>query len=82
VVLADITWRVLIALAANVFIVVPLAILSYQTIKRDQLITVSVWIIVFSFLAAILFKASNQATLAVIAGYAAVLSVFVTNGGA
>ncbi|RFU24804.1 hypothetical protein B7463_g11530, partial [Scytalidium lignicola] len=81
-VIADVMWRVLVALAANVFIVVPLAILSYQSSKRTQLITVSAWIVVFSFLASIFFKASNQATVAVIAAYAAVLSVFISNGPA
>lgn len=80
VVLADVVWRVLVALAANIFIVVPMVVLSLQSSKRTQLITVSIWIVVFSFLASIFFKASNQATVAVIAAYAAVLSVFISNG--
>jgi hypothetical protein len=75
-------WRVLVAVAANVFIVVPLAILSSQSSKGTQLITISVWIVFFSFLVSIFFKASNQATVAVIAAYAAVLSVFISNGSA
>ena len=82
VVLADTMWRVLVAVAANVFIVVPLAILSSQSRKGTQLITISVWIVIFSFLVSIFFKASNQATVAVIAAYAAVLSVFISNGSA
>ncbi|CZR52869.1 uncharacterized protein PAC_02746 [Phialocephala subalpina] len=77
---ADIVWRILVALAANIFIVVPLAILSYQSSKGTQLITVSVWVVVFSFLTSIFFRASNQATVAVISAYAAVLSVFISNG--
>ncbi|KAF8850984.1 hypothetical protein BDZ45DRAFT_768000 [Acephala macrosclerotiorum] len=80
--LADIVWRVIVALAANVFIVVPLAILSYQSRKGIQLVTVSVWVVVFSFLTSIFFRASNQATVAVISAYAAVLSVFISNGSA
>jgi hypothetical protein len=81
-VLADSAWRVLVALAANDFIVVPLVILSYQPGKATQLITVSIWIAVFSFVTSIFFKASSQATVAVIAAYAAVLSVFISNGQA
>jgi hypothetical protein len=80
--LADTIWRILVALAVNVFIVVPLAILSYQSSKATQLITISVWIVVFSFLTCIFLKTSNQATVAVIAAYAAVLSVFISNGSA
>lgn len=82
VVLADTIWRVLVAVVANVFIVVPLAILSFQSSKGTQLITIAVWIVAFSFLVSIFFKASNQATVAVIAAYAAVLSVFISNGSA
>jgi hypothetical protein len=78
--LADTMWRILVALVANVFIVVPLAILSYQSSKATQLLTIAVWIVVFSFLTSIFLKASNQATVAVIAAYAAVLSVFISNG--
>ncbi|KAH8669113.1 hypothetical protein BX600DRAFT_435617 [Xylariales sp. PMI_506] len=79
VVFAETICRIIVALAANVFILVPLAILSYQPSKRVQLIVVTVWVVVFSFLVSTIFKASNQATLAVIAAYAAVLSVFISN---
>jgi hypothetical protein len=71
---ADMVWRVLVALLANIFIVAPLAILSYQSNRGIQLIIVSIWVVVFSFLTSIFFKASNQATVVVIAAYAAVLS--------
>jgi hypothetical protein len=77
---ADAVWRVLVALAANIFIVVPLAMLSHQSRKTTQLVTVAIWIVVFSFLVAGFFKASNQATIALIAAYAAVLSVFISGG--
>ena len=80
--LADTMWKILVALVVNVFIVVPLAMLSYQSSKATQLITISVWIVVFSFLTSIFLKTSNQATVAVIAAYAAVLSVFISNGSA
>jgi hypothetical protein len=76
---ADIVWRTLVALLANIFIVVSLAILSYQSNRGTQLVIVSVCVVVFSFLTSIFFKASNQATVAVIAAYAAVLSVFISN---
>jgi hypothetical protein len=77
--IADIVWRVLVALLANIFIVAPLAILSYQSKRGIQLAIVSIWVVVFSFLTSVFFKASNQATVAVIAAYAAVLSVFISN---
>jgi hypothetical protein len=80
--LADTLWRVLVALAANFFILVPLAILSYEPNRGTQLIIVTVWVAVFSFLTSILFKASTQAIVAVIAAYAAVLSVFISNAPA
>ena len=78
--ISDIVWRILVALAANFFILVPLAILSYESNRRIQLIIVTVWVAVFSLLTSIFFKASNQATVAIIAAYAAVLSVFISNG--
>jgi hypothetical protein len=77
---ANAVWRVVVALAANTFIIVPLAMLSHQSRKTTQLITVAVWIVVFSFLVAGFFKGSNQATIALIAAYAAVLSVFISGG--
>jgi hypothetical protein len=80
--LADTLWRVLVALVANFFILVPLAILSYEPNRGTQLIIVTVWVAVFSFLTSILFKASTQAIVAVIAAYAAVLSVFISNAPA
>jgi hypothetical protein len=80
--LADTMWRVLVGLGAYIFIVVPLAILSYQSSKGIQLLTISVWIAVFSLVSAFFFKSSSQATVAVIAAYAAVLSVFISNGPA
>lgn len=79
VLVADTLWRIIVALAANIFVIAPLAILSYQSSKELQLVTISAWIIVFSVLIAVIFKASNQATVAVIAAYAAVLSVFISN---
>ena len=77
--IADIVWKVLVALLANIFIVAPLAILSYQSKRGIQLVIVSIWVVVFSLLISIFFKASNQATVAAIAAYAAVLSVFISN---
>lgn len=78
--LADMVWRILVALTANFFILVPLAILSYESGIAIQLIVVTVWVAVFSFITSIFFKASNQATVAAIAAYAAVLTVFISNG--
>jgi len=78
--IAAIAGRFLCSLATTVFLVVPLIILSYQSSKAVQLVTISVFIVTLSFLMSIGMKTSNLETMAVSAAYAAVLSVFVSNG--
>ena len=78
--LADILSRMLVSLIAGIFMVLPLVLVSYQTTKRDHLITISVWIVGFSLLVSATLRSSNLATIGAVAAYAAVLSVFVSNG--
>jgi hypothetical protein len=77
--IADIIGRVTTAMLTAVFLVIPLAILSHQPSKNVQLIVVSVWIIVLSFLVSLFLKVSSFEMIAISAAYAAVLSVFVSN---
>lgn len=77
--IADIAARFIFALLAGVFFIVPLVVLSYQTSLRSHLVTVSICIVVFSFLLSLISQASNQETLMAVAAYAAVLVVFVAS---
>ena len=77
--LAEIISRFLVALFGSVFMVVPLVMISYQERQEAHLITVAIWIIAFSLLVSVVMKVSNQATMGVVAAYAAILSVFVSN---
>ncbi|KAL8748288.1 MAG: hypothetical protein Q9184_007428 [Pyrenodesmia sp. 2 TL-2023] len=77
--LAGILSRMLVSLMAGAFMVLPLVMISYQTRQRDRLITISVWIIGFSISISATLRASNLTTIGVVAAYAAVLSVFVSN---
>ena len=77
--LADILSRMLISFIAGIFMVLPLILVTYQTTKRNHLITISVWIIGFSLLVSATLRSSNLATIGAVAAYAAVLSVFVSN---
>ncbi|KAF1953269.1 hypothetical protein CC80DRAFT_494880 [Byssothecium circinans] len=77
--IADIIGRVTTAVLTAVFLVIPLAILSHQPSKNVQLVVVSVWILVLSFLVSLFLKVSSFEMMAISAAYAAVLSVFVSN---
>ena len=77
--LAEILYRFLVALFGSIFMVVPLVMISYQERKVAHLISVAIWIIAFSFVVSIVMKLSNQATMGIVAAYAAILSVFVSN---
>ena len=77
--IADIIARMLVALLAGAFLVVPLVILSRQSSDEAHLITISVCIVMFSSLVSLLSRASNEETMVASAAYAAVLSVFFTN---
>ena len=76
--LADILSRILVSLMAGVFMVLPLIMVSYQTTQKIRLITVSIWIIGFSLSVSATLRASNLVTVAAVAAYAAVLSVFIS----
>jgi hypothetical protein len=78
--LADWVARFIIALVACLFLVVPLIILSFQTKKKSQLVTVLLSILVFSLVISALMKTANFQTVAAAAAYAAVVSVFVSGG--
>lgn len=80
--IAEFLTRFLVALLASAFLIVPLIILSSQSSKQANLITVSFFIIIFAFLVSLLSKASNSETMAAAAAYAAVLVVFVSNSSA
>lgn len=77
--IANCLGRLIITLMIGLLLVVPLAILSPSTPSNKQLVVVSVCIVVFSFLVAIIMRASNFEMMAVSSAYAAVLTVFVSN---
>lgn len=80
--LADVITRFLIALIAGVFLVIPLVILSHQSSSEAHLVTISIFIVLFSLLVSLLTRATNEETMVASAAYAAVLSVFFSNNSA
>ena len=73
---AEVVTRFLVALVAGAFPVVSMVILSNQSSSEAHLITVSVCIIIFSFLVSLISIDSNEQAMAASAVYAAVLVVF------
>lgn len=80
--LADITGRIIVAIALVLFLIVPLAILARETSETVQLTVVSVFIVIFACVVTIMLRASNLEMMIVSAAYAAILSVFVSNNTA
>lgn len=77
--IAEVIGRLTTAALTAVFIIAPLAIMSHESSKSVQLVVVSVCVIILSFLVSLFLRVSSFEIMAVSAGYAAVLSVFVSN---
>ena len=77
--IADTFARFLFGITAGALLIIPVVILSRQSSNNVQLLTVSLCIIIFSFLVALVSRATHQDTMAATAAYAAVLVVFVSN---
>ena len=69
--------RFIVAITGGLSLVVPMLVMRLDEHLKKSLITVSVAVLLFSTLTALMFKASNVETLAATATYAAVLVVFV-----
>jgi lipopolysaccharide export LptBFGC system permease protein LptF len=70
--------RFFVALVSVCLLIAPVAVLSYQSTRKVHLITLAVSTCVFSFLLSFVSsKASLQETVVAVAGYSAVLVVFV-----
>lgn len=78
--IAEALTRFVIAMVAGAALVVPLVILSYQDSEKRRLLVVISFVSIFCILLSLLSKASNYETMAASAAYAAVLTVFVSNG--
>lgn len=76
---ASIAGRFVAAMVIAVFLVVPLAVLSALSSRGTQLAVVSMFIVIFSIVVAAILKMSNYEMMVVVAAYAAILSVFVSN---
>ncbi|KAH8770434.1 hypothetical protein F5882DRAFT_180902 [Hyaloscypha sp. PMI_1271] len=76
--IAEVAGRFITATITGTFLIVPLVILSHQSRKNTQLVTVSICLVCFSFLVSIMLRASNMEVMVVSAAYAAVLSVFLS----
>ena len=77
--IAEIIGRLLVGTVTGLFLVIPLAILTEQMRRQVQLVIVSTFIIIFSFIVSMTLRTSNTEIIMVSAAYAAVLSVFVSN---
>ena len=75
--LVDTLARFIVAITGGLSLVVPMLVMRLGETLPKSLTTVSVAVILFSTLTALMFKASNVETLAATATYAAVLVVFV-----
>ena len=78
--IAEALTRFAIAVIAGAALVVPLVVLTYQVSQERRLLVVISFVSMFCILLSILSKASNYETMAASAAYAAVLTVFVSNG--
>lgn len=78
--IAEIFGRIAIAASTALFLIDPLVILSQESSRNVQLAIVSVFITVLILLVSLSLRVSSFETMAVAAAYAAVLSVFVSNG--
>ncbi len=78
--IAEAVTRFVIAMITGAALIVPLIILSHLDSAHSRLLVVISFVSVFCFLLSLLSKASNYETMAASAAYAAVLTVFVSNG--
>lgn len=78
--IAEAMTRFVIAMIAGAALIVPLVVLSHQNSQQSRLLVVILFVFIFCFLLSLLSKASNYETMAASAAYAAVLTVFVSNG--
>lgn len=78
--IAETVTRFVIGILTGAALVVPLVVLSYQASQTRRLVTVVSFVSAFCFLLSLLSKASNYETMAASAAYAAVLTVFISNG--
>jgi hypothetical protein len=69
--------RILLAFVGGASLIVPMLIMSIHQSKTKSLITVSIAVLVFSFVLSMALKLRNNDVLAATAAYAAVLVVFV-----
>lgn len=77
--LADTTSRFIFGLLTGALLIGPMAILLNEQVHRStQLVVVSLFVILLSFLVALASRASPQETIAASAAYAAVLVVFIS----
>lgn len=78
--IASIVGRFIAAVVTGAFLVAPLAILSARSINGTQLTVVCVFVALFAAVVTALLRVSSYEIMAATAAYAAVLSVFVSNG--
>lgn len=77
--IADVVSRFILAIVIGIFLTVPLASLADEQRKGVQLAVIAVCIVAFASLVSVALKASNLEMMIVTAGYAAIISVFVSN---
>ena len=78
--LADTVSRFLVAFFGGAFLLAPMYNLTYVRDQKLQLVSVVIWVLVFSGILAAFDRLSNQELLSATAAYAAVLIVFISQG--
>lgn len=69
--------RFIVAMTGALFILVPMYIMALHQSQTNNLVTTTVAVVLFALTSSIMLRTTNDQTLAVTAGYAAVLMVFV-----
>ncbi|KAL7918545.1 hypothetical protein ACQKWADRAFT_330544 [Trichoderma austrokoningii] len=78
--IADIISRIIMGFIMAIFLIAPLVALSNQPRKSIQIVIVSIFVVAFACLVSATLKASNLEMMVASAAYAAIISVFISNG--
>lgn len=78
--IADVISRIIMGIILAIFLIAPLIALSNQSQKSTQIVIVSICVVAFACLVSATLKASNLEMMVASAAYAAIISVFISNG--
>jgi len=77
--IATFVCRIGVALVTAAFLVIPMALLPSASQKGTQILAVSIRAIIFTGFGSLLMRTSNLELMQILAAYAAILSMFISN---